>query len=167
MHRTTPSANISSVTWLRPEFVDREDELINLAAGADLVGVSRSAVSNWAARHANFPKIALLTGIGKRRNKYVPREEFLTFARTQLAKQRKAPTQTAPRRPSAEIHAERVEHYQRQVERLTEREAKHAARLVQAQQSLRIATSKLRKARAQLRADIAAARRAAIPGPAD
>ncbi len=77
-----------SVAWLRPEYKGREDELINLAAGAALVGVSRSAVSNWAKRHSNFPKIALLTGIGDRRTKYVPRSEFLDFARVQLNKKR-------------------------------------------------------------------------------
>jgi hypothetical protein len=98
-----------SVTWLRLEYKGREDELISLAAGAALVGVSRSAVSNWAKRHANFPKIALLTGLGDRRMKYVPRSEFLDFARAQMNKKRGGPSgPAAPLRPPPDHHRRSV-----------------------------------------------------------
>lgn len=43
--------------WLRPEFQGRDDELANLANGADLVGVGRAAVSNRAKGHHDFPKL--------------------------------------------------------------------------------------------------------------
>lgn len=46
---------MEAVTWLRPEYQGRENELTTLAGGARLVGVTRSAISNWAARHSNFP----------------------------------------------------------------------------------------------------------------
>lgn len=41
-----PASASGLVVWLRLEFQGREDELITLAEGADLVGVTRSAVSN-------------------------------------------------------------------------------------------------------------------------
>jgi len=81
----------NSVVWLRLEYQGREDELIHLSAAADLVGVTRSAVSNWAARQANFPKIVMLVGPRERRSKWVVREEFLAFARAQLSKGRGGP----------------------------------------------------------------------------
>ncbi|MFJ2738512.1 hypothetical protein ACIO3O_02485 [Streptomyces sp. NPDC087440] len=60
-------------TWLRPEFIGREDELIHFTAAAKLVGVVRATVSNWAARHPDdFPKVALLTGARLKPVKYVP-----------------------------------------------------------------------------------------------
>jgi hypothetical protein len=99
-----------------------------LQLDAKLVGVTRSAVSNWARRHANFPKIAL-TGVGDRRMKYVPRSEFLDFARVQLNKKRGSGRPTAPRRPAALLRAEEVAHSQRQIARLTELEARQAATL--------------------------------------
>ncbi|MET8677042.1 hypothetical protein ABZW18_05435 [Streptomyces sp. NPDC004647] len=116
----------SSVTWLRPEYEGREDELINLAEGAHLAGVSRSAVSNWASGHSNFPCLVLLTGIDKKRNKFVVREEFIDFARAERAKPRKPPADYKPRRRSIEIRADEVEHYTQQVVRLTELVPRHS-----------------------------------------
>ncbi|MEU3050322.1 hypothetical protein ABZ705_28090 [Streptomyces sp. NPDC006984] len=162
-HETTSN---EAVTWLRPEFQGREDELINLAAGAALVGVTRSAVSNWAARHRNFPKPALLTGLGARRVKWVPREEFLDFARLQLAKDRgswqraRKDSQQRQRRPSTQIHAERAAHYERQVLRLKDLEKRQADRLRSTQDALRDARAKLREARRKLAAELEAGRQA-------
>jgi transcriptional regulator with XRE-family HTH domain len=145
-----------SVTWLRPEYRGREDELISLAAGAALVGVSRSAVSNWAKRHANFPKIALLTGIGDRRMKYVPRSEFLDFARVQLNKKRGSGRPTAPRRPAALIRAEEIAHAERQIARLTELEARQAETLANTRRALRKHKARLEHARQCLAEEVTA-----------
>ncbi|MFJ4010274.1 hypothetical protein [Streptomyces sp. NPDC090026] len=166
-HSNHETIGNEAVTWLRPEFHGREDELINLAAGAALVGVTRSAVSNWAARHRNFPKLALLTGLGERRVKWIPREEFLDFARLQLARDRsgwrrarKDGKQRQPRRPSTQIQAERAAHYERQVLRLKDLEKRQADRLKSTQDALRDARAKLREARRKLTAELEAGRRA-------
>lgn len=147
---------MDSVTWLRPEFQGREDELVSLAAGADLVGVTRSAVSNWAKRHANFPKIALLTGVGDRRMKYVPRSEFLDFARAQLNKKRTPARAPAPRRPAALLRAEEAAHSQRQIAKLKELEARQAEALANTRQALRKHRERLKRAKQKLADEVAA-----------
>ncbi|MBY8884825.1 hypothetical protein K7472_08190 [Streptomyces sp. PTM05] len=138
---------MDSISWLRPEYKGREDELINLAAGADLVGVTRSAVSNWTKRHAHFPKVALLTGIGDRRNKYVPRDEFLAFAHAQLTKKRTSTGRSTPRRPTTAIRAAEVAHSERQIVRLTELETRQAAALASTRRVLREHRKTLKRAR--------------------
>jgi transcriptional regulator with XRE-family HTH domain len=148
-----------AVTWLRPEYKGREDELVNLAAGAALVGVSRSAVSNWAKRHSNFPKIALLAGIGDRRVKYVPRSEFLEFARAQLSKKRTSGRRSAPRRPTVLLRADEIAHSERQIARLTELESRQAAALVSTRQALSMHRERLKRASQRLAAEIAVVHR--------
>jgi hypothetical protein len=145
------------VTWLRPEYQGREAELIHLSAAADLVGVGRSAVSNWAARHSNFPKIVMLTGVAPRRQKFVDQEEFLTFARAQLARKSRAGKNKAPRRPRVVIESSRVTHWEAQIERLSELEVRYAAQLKNTQARLGTARSNLRTAKAALAAEINAA----------
>ncbi|UQA93661.1 hypothetical protein [Streptomyces halobius] len=147
---------MEAVTWLRPEYIGREDELITLADGARLVGVSRSAVSNWAKRHANFPRLALLTGPLSKRVKYVVREELLTFARIQLNKTRKDPGSHKPRRPAVELRAGEVQHFTQQVNRLTELVDRHKQTLAGAEARLRTARQRLRTARTQLTTELAA-----------
>ncbi|MFB7461284.1 hypothetical protein [Streptomyces sp. NPDC056188] len=143
-----------SIVWLRPEYQGREDELIHLAAGADLVGVTRSAVSNWAARHQNFPRIVRLMGPRERRTKWVDREEFLTFARQQLNKPRRPGKRTMPARPRAEILTTQIAHHEAQIERLALLEAKHAAALERTRSVLAEHRRGLTAARRQLTAEI-------------
>ncbi|MBT2366208.1 hypothetical protein J7E88_13030 [Streptomyces sp. ISL-10] len=150
---------MDSITWLRPEFKGREDELVNLAAGADLVGVTRSAVSNWAKRHANFPRIALLTGIGDRRMKYVPRDEFIAFALTQLNKKRTPARKPASRRPTTRLRADEIAHSERQIARLIELEARQATALANTRQALRKHRERLKRARRGLAAEVDAVHR--------
>ena len=150
---TTPA---ESVVWLRPEFQDREDELVHLAGAATLVGVTRSTVSNWAKRHANFPKIALLMGIGAGRAKYVPRNEFLDFAHAQLNKERGTARKTGPHRPSAVIRSEQISHHERQITRLAELEKRQEKVLADTRRALRKHRAHLAKARQGLEAEIAA-----------
>ncbi|MGW0991966.1 hypothetical protein ACWD5V_01330 [Streptomyces sp. NPDC002523] len=147
-----------AVTWLRPEYRGREDELINLAGGAALVGVSRSAVSNWAKRHSNFPKIALLTGIGDRRVKYVPRSEFLAFARAQLSKKRGPNRPPAPRRSAVTLRAEEIAHSKRQIARLEKLEARQAKALTNTRRDLRKHRARLRHAQKRLAEEVAVLR---------
>lgn len=143
-----------SLVWLRPEFEGRDHELIHLAAGADLVGVTRAAVSNWIARHSNFPKIVKLVGPREKRTKWVVREEFIAFARTQLNKPRGPRGPSGPHRPRTEILAARIAHHQAQVERLTALEAKHAATLERTRAALAEHRTGLDKARRRLEAEI-------------
>ncbi|MFD3667227.1 hypothetical protein [Streptomyces sp. NPDC058672] len=149
---------MEAVTWLRPEFQGREDELITLADGARLVGVTRSTVSNWAARHGNFPHLVLLTGPLNKRTKYVVREELVDFARHQRNKARKPLSEHKPRRPTVELRAGEVEHYTQQVARLTELIDRHKQTLADAETRLRTARQRLRTARTRLNTELAAAR---------
>lgn len=151
----------TAVTWLRPEFQGRESELIHLAAGADLVGVTRAAVSNWAARHANFPRIVLLTGPERKRFKWVVRKEFLAFARQQLNKPRGPNKKPAPHRPRVEIRAGQAAHWEAQVQRLVDLEARQAAALKRTRERLAAAEANLKQAREGLAAEISAAQRLA------
>ena len=146
---------MDSITWLRPEYIGREDELIHLAAAADLAGVTRSAVSNWAKRHDDFPKVALLTGIGKRRNKYIPRDEFLTWANAQLGK-KQGGARPGPWRPTTLRRADEVAYHERQISRLTDIEARQAAALKRTRTSLRKHRAALKQAREGLAAEVTA-----------
>ncbi|MGX1668659.1 hypothetical protein [Streptomyces sp. NPDC055400] len=148
---------MEAVTWLRPEYEGREDELITLADGARLVGVTRSTVSNWAARHTGFPRLVLLTGPLNKRSKYVVREELVDFARHQRNKPRKPLSEHKPRRPTAELRAGEVEHYTQQVARLTELIDRQKQTLASTEGRLRTARQRLRKARTQLAAELTAA----------
>ncbi|MGW4042967.1 hypothetical protein [Streptomyces sp. NPDC004721] len=148
-----------AVVWLRPEYQGREDELIHLAAAADLVGVTRSALSNWASRHSNFPKIVRLVGPRERRTKWVAREEFLTFARAQLNKPRGPNKPSAPARPRAEILADRITHHEAQIKRLAELETKHAAALKRTRAALARHRDDLAVARRQMKAEAQAVTR--------
>ncbi|MDJ0386114.1 hypothetical protein [Streptomyces sp. G-G2] len=143
--KTTPLT-----TWHRAEFQGREGELIHLAAGADLVGVTRSAVSNWATRHPNFPKLVLETGPTSRRIKYVSKAEFIAFAelrRTTVTPRRKP----SPHRPGAVIDAEHLEYCERQVARLRGMEIRRAAKLAETRRALKVARSRLAEAEATAR----------------
>ncbi|MGG2460506.1 hypothetical protein ACO0M4_11900 [Streptomyces sp. RGM 3693] len=146
---------MDSVTWLRPQYKGREAELINLATAADLVSVTRSTVSNWAKRHPDFPKVALLTGIGKRPNKYVPRDEFLIWAQAQLAKKRGG-RRPGPRRPAVALLSDQLAHHQRQIDRLSELEARQATALKRTQAALRKHQAELHQAHERLTAEITA-----------
>ncbi|SHN09015.1 hypothetical protein [Streptomyces yunnanensis] len=146
---------MDSVTWLRPEYKGREAELINLAAAADLVGVTRSAVSNWAKRHPDFPKLALLTGISERPNKYVPKDEFLIWAHAQLSK-RRGGKRPGPRRPTVALLSDQLAHHQRQIARLSELEARQATALKKTQAALRKHQAELQRARERLAAEVGA-----------
>ncbi|MGB8946935.1 MAG: hypothetical protein WCD21_42875 [Streptomyces sp.] len=148
---------MEAVTWLRPEYEGRDVELITLADGARLVGVSRTTVSNWAARHANFPRLVLLTGPLHKRTKYIAREELVDFARRQRNKPRTTTTARQPRRPAVELRAGEVEHYAQQVVRLTELADRHKQTLASAETRLCTARKRLREARTRLNAELRAA----------
>ncbi|MEV0220878.1 hypothetical protein [Streptomyces sp. NPDC050704] len=151
---------MNPVTWLRPEYQGREDELIHLAAGADLVGVTRSAVSNWAARHGNFPKIVMLAGPREKRTKWVVRTEFEEFARGQLAKKRGGPAgKQAPRRPRVEALAMRIRHHEAQVVRLAQLAQKQEEALRRTKDTLNRHKAGLKEARQQLAAEAVAVNR--------
>lgn len=154
-----------ALVWLRPEYQGREDELIHLSAGADLVGVTRSCVSQWAARHSNFPKIVMLAGPAKKRSKWVVREEFLDFARAQLAKKPGGRRQgRSPVRPRAVILAERITQLEAQVQRHTALEAQHAAALNRSRAARRKAEAALKAARLKLGVEVATVRKLADDG---
>lgn len=49
------------ITWHRPEYQGKDDQLVSLAGVAALAGVTRAAVSNWRKRH-DFPKPVVTAG---------------------------------------------------------------------------------------------------------
>ncbi|MEW1551334.1 hypothetical protein [Streptomyces tsukubensis] len=156
----------AGVVWLRPEYRDRPDELITLSEGADLVGVTRAAVSNWAARHQNFPPLVLLAGAPGKRTKYVVRAELIEFARIQ----RNRPVgprgggDNRPHRPSTQIAADAAAHYEALVNKLAEREQRQAAALDRTRAAKRAAEAKLAGARSRLGAEMEAIVRLAREG---
>ncbi|MET8982113.1 AlpA family phage regulatory protein [Streptomyces sp. NPDC004539] len=52
---------MSTITWHRPEYQGKDEQLISLVEVATLAGVTRSAVSNWRRRH-DFPQPAMTAG---------------------------------------------------------------------------------------------------------
>ncbi len=143
-----------AVVWLRPEFKGRDNELVHLAAAADLVGVTRSAVSNWAARHANFPKIVVLMGPREKRTKWVVRDEFIVFAREQLNRPSGPRGGGGPHRPRTEILGAKVAHHEAQVERLATLEAKQTAALERTRAALAGHRDGLADVRKQMEAEV-------------
>lgn len=62
------------ITWHRPEYRGKDDQLVSLAGVAALAGVTRAAVSNWRHRH-DFPKPVMTAG----RTVWVVRAEAQTW----------------------------------------------------------------------------------------
>ncbi|MFI1532097.1 hypothetical protein [Streptomyces griseus] len=152
------------VVWLRPEYEGRQDELVTLSDGARLVGVSKSAISNWQRRHANFPKLVLLTGSLHKRTKWIVAAELVDFARAQQARRNvRRAGRTSPPRPGAQIAAERATHYEELLQILTEREARQAQALARTRAARKTAAGHLTRARARLQAEIDAVARLAAP----
>ncbi|GAA5216844.1 hypothetical protein [Streptomyces thinghirensis] len=142
----------------RPEYQGRHGELVTLADGARLVGVSKSAISNWQKRHANFPRLVLLTGSLHKRTKWVVATELVDFARLQRARKPKT-GRKSPQRPGAQIAAEKAAHYEEVVRTLTEREKRQAQALARTRAAKRAAGERLAEARARLTAEIDAVAR--------
>ncbi|MFM9643584.1 helix-turn-helix transcriptional regulator [Streptomyces turgidiscabies] len=65
---------MSDITWHRPEYQGKDDQLVSLAGVAVLAGVTRAAVSNWRKRH-DFPKPVMTAG----RTVWVVRTEAETW----------------------------------------------------------------------------------------
>ncbi|MEU5483472.1 hypothetical protein [Streptomyces mirabilis] len=155
-----PGASADGVVWLRPEYQGRQGELVTLAAGARLVGVSASAVSNWQNRYPKeFPPLVLLTGPPHKRTKWAVAVELVAFARDQRNKERDRSGPRSPQRPGAEIAAEQTEHYEEMVRTLTEREQRQGKALARTRAAKRTAEQKLTRARARLAAEIDAVAR--------
>lgn len=148
------------MVWLRPEYQDRQGELVTLSDGARLVGVSRSAISNWQARHANFPSLVLLTGSLHKRTKWVVAAELVRFARAQQQRRNSPRTgRRSPQRPGAQIAAEQTAHYEEVLRTLKEREQCQATALARTRAAILAADQKLSRARARLNAEIEAVAR--------
>lgn len=150
-----PEDSVNGVVWLRPEYQGRHHELVTLADGARLVGVTKQAISNWQKRHANFPKIVLLTGSLHKRTKWVVATELVDFARVQQT--RKSGPRTghkSPQRPGAQIAAEQTTHYEEVLRTLAEREQRQKKALARTRAAKRTAEQKLARARTRLAAEI-------------
>ncbi|NML55126.1 hypothetical protein HHL19_35645 [Streptomyces sp. R302] len=160
----SPADCADGVVWLRPEYQGRHGELVTLADGARLVGVTKQAISNWQNRHANFPALVLLTGSLHKRTKWVVAAELVDFAREQQ-KRRKGPRagHKSPQRPGAEIAAAQTAHYEEVLRTLTEREQRQKEALARTQSAKRAAEEKLTRARARLTAEVDAVVRLSIP----
>ncbi|MFJ2819084.1 hypothetical protein [Streptomyces sp. NPDC087294] len=154
-----PGLNTGGVVWLRSEYQERHSELVTLADGARLVGVTKQAISNWQKRHSNFPRLVLLTGSLNRRTKWVVAAELIDFARVQRNKKRDRPANRRPNRPGAQIAAENVARYEESLRTLTKREKNQAQALKRTRDAKREAEKKLAEALARLDAEIAAVAR--------
>ncbi|MDN3262875.1 hypothetical protein QWJ26_24325 [Streptomyces sp. CSDS2] len=163
----SPAENCADgVVWLRPEYQGRQGELVTLAAGARLVGVSAAAVSNWHNRYPKeFPRLALLTGPPRKRTKWVVAVELIDFARDQRTRERDRTGRRSPQRPGAEIAAEQTAHYEEVLRTLTEREERQKKALARTRAAKRAAEEKLARARARLTAEVDAVARLGIPAP--
>ncbi|MFD4795035.1 hypothetical protein [Streptomyces anulatus] len=158
-------ANIADgVVWLRPEYQNRQTELVTLSDGARLVGVSKSAVSNWQKRHRNFPALVLLTGPLIKRTKWVLAAELVSFAREQHER-RLAPRagHKTPSRPGVQIAAEQAKHYEEVLRALTEREQHQKKALARTRSAKHVAEEKLARARARLTVEVDAVTRFGAP----
>ncbi|MEV5774219.1 hypothetical protein AB0L49_23665 [Streptomyces antimycoticus] len=152
------------VVWLRPEYQGRQGELVTLADGARLVGVTKSAISNWQKRHANFPALVLLTGSLHKRTKWVVATELVSFARARQQRRNGPRTgRRSPQRPGAQIAAEQAAHYEEVLRTLTEREQRQAKALARTRAAKRAAGQKLTRARARLAVEIEAVARLGTP----
>ncbi|MEV7512029.1 hypothetical protein AB0O57_29145 [Streptomyces sp. NPDC091201] len=159
-----PSAPADGVVWLRPKYQNRQAELVTLSDGAQLVGVSKSAVSNWQKRHGNFPALVLLTGSLHKRTKWVVAAELIAFAREQQERRRAPKTgHKSPQRPGAQIAAEQTEHYEEVLRTLTQREQHQKQALARTRAAKKTAEEKLSRARARLTAEVDAVVRLGIP----
>ncbi|MCX4682622.1 hypothetical protein OG413_46410 [Streptomyces sp. NBC_01433] len=152
-----PGASADGVVWLRPEYQGRQGELVTLAAGARLVGVSAAAVSNWQNRYPKeFPPLALLTGPPHKRTKWAVAVELVAFARDRPTREKGSST---PQRPGIEIAAEQSARYEELVQVLAEREKKQEAALARTRVAKQKAERKLTRARARLATEVKAVAR--------
>lgn len=115
------------ITWHRPEYRDRGEELISLAQVANLAGVTRAAVSNWRRRH-DFPAPAMTAG----RTVWVVRTE----AEHWLTTQRRQPGQSSTTRSSSARTAKALA-------ALEAREERQAAELAATRKQLRVLRKQL------------------------
>ncbi|MBZ3918150.1 hypothetical protein [Streptomyces acidiscabies] len=160
----SPAGRADGVVWLRPEYQGRQGELVTLAAGARLVGVSAAAVSNWQNRYPeDFPGLALLTGPPHKRTKWAVAVELVAFARDQRTREHDRTGPRNPQRPGAEIAAEQTAHYEEVLRTLTEREQRQKQALARTRTARRTAEEKLARARARLTAEVDAVVRLGIP----
>ncbi|QVJ00361.1 hypothetical protein KGD82_16505 [Nocardiopsis eucommiae] len=110
----TPAARTE---YPRPEFVGRDDELINFAEAARRAQITTGALSNWRRRHTDFPKVAKLDHSGPgRAQKFIPADEFDAY----LARHQEG---NRPRRHPAEVASQNLRYYTKRVQELEDREA--------------------------------------------
>lgn len=144
-----PNTPTAHTEYPRPEYVGRDDELINHAEAARRAGVTTGALANWKRRHDDFPKVAKLLHSGPgHAQKFIPAEEFDAFlARQQEGRPRRA---TGRRRHPAEVASEELRHRVARVEALEARETALVALCAEAGRASD--TAKLTRTRAALAA---------------
>ncbi|MCX4444744.1 hypothetical protein [Streptomyces albidoflavus] len=104
---------MSLVTWHRPDFEGREDELVNQNAIAELAGVTRAAVSNWTSRDPAFPAVVAIQGNYGRAPRLYVLAEVQAWLSERSSRPRSKPARRTPARPRYEIltaRAERAKH---------------------------------------------------------
>ncbi|MFD6934703.1 hypothetical protein ACFWAP_00910 [Streptomyces goshikiensis] len=148
--------------WLRPEFRDRESDLVALKDLAKREGVSPQTLNNWMARHPQFPKVVKIVR-GQTTTKYISLSEFddkYKKARARLAK--KKPTARAERRPAVAVLREKVEAAEARQAKLREEEKVAAAVLQEVLVRSHQADKELGELKAKLKAEVEAARQVEI-----
>lgn len=162
-----PAADL--LEWLRPEFQERQDELIHLARAAEIAGVTRASVSNWHRRHESFRKmiVARHRDGGMRRMVYLPEAEFRAWHADRPVRAERTPGgsgNTLPTRiEDMQLAAEKARHYR---EGLEQRTAKAEAALLACRAKLARARELERAKTDALDAELEAARRLLDLAPA-
>ncbi|MEU3260977.1 hypothetical protein ABZ694_24845 [Streptomyces albidoflavus] len=143
---------MSLVTWHRPAFEGREDELVNQNAIAELTGVTRAAVSNWTSRDPTFPAVVAIQGNYARAPRLYVLAEVQAWLAERSSRPRSKPSRRTPARPRYEILAERAERAKRRIAEEGQRMSslyaelgKAAERLKQAQDELAAITAEAEK----------------------
>ncbi|MDT0307230.1 hypothetical protein RM780_09670 [Streptomyces sp. DSM 44917] len=130
--------------WLRPEYRGREGELITLGQAADAAGLTRSSISNWISRYADFPRVAMQVERGRGMpTKYIPRVEFLAFAARRLASPGSLSRRTRPRKLSAPSGGKKADRDEDLERHLAAEERRLAAELKGVRAELRTVRNRL------------------------
>lgn len=136
-----------AVQWMRPEYADRQDELITLTAAAREAGVTKQAVSMWATRYADFPAVAATAG---RLGKWLVAAEFRTWLAAHRAR---SPSSVERARTAAELAQARVDKLSDAVETKRRELAQSRRGLAAAKRELAAATAHLHASEAKTAQD--------------
>ncbi|MET9467813.1 hypothetical protein ABZY44_24020 [Streptomyces sp. NPDC006544] len=143
---------MSLVTWHRPDFKGREDELINQNAIAELARVTRGGVSNWTVREATFPLVVAVQGTHNRAPRLYVQAEVEAWLADRASRPRAPRRPRTPSRPRRELLAERAGRASRRIAEEEQRMATLYVELGKAAERLKRAQDELTSIKAETEA---------------